>query len=138
MGFMEQRVVMEGILYNEQNEALLVQRSDHESFPEKWELPSGKVEIGEDPVEALEREFEEEVNLEVEYGQPLNVRDYTTSDRHNVLIACTVESVDGNYDRVQLSDEHQDYDWVGENELDDYDIIEPVQGDLEEAWERFH
>lgn len=131
---MNQRVVMEGIVYDNQRRALIVQRSEDESFPNKWELPSGKVEIGENPIEALERELEEEVNIKVTASRCVNVRDYTTSDRHNVLIAYIMEPLNDNHEKVALSEEHQDFAWVSEQEISGYDIIGPVQNDLEQAW----
>ena len=45
---------------------LICQRRTDAAFPLKWEFPGGKVEVGEDPREALRRELREELAIEVE------------------------------------------------------------------------
>lgn len=130
---MDQRVVMEGVLTNDQGEVLIVQRSDHESFAGQYELPSGKVEIGEDPLDALAREYEEETGLDVVPVKPLQVDHYETGDRHNVAITYQVSSE--NFDGITLSDEHQDYAWTDRDGLETYDVIGPVEEELREIWD---
>lgn len=64
-------------LSHEKNKVLVFQRSQEEKFlPGYYELPGGKVDLGEDPVEALAREFKEEVDLNVAIVKPYHTFSY--------------------------------------------------------------
>ncbi|HEX9010938.1 MAG TPA: (deoxy)nucleoside triphosphate pyrophosphohydrolase [Holophagaceae bacterium] len=62
---------------------LFLQRRDPagDVLPGHWELPGGKVEAGETPVEALHRELREEVALTVEDLHPLPELEHAYPDR---------------------------------------------------------
>ena len=45
---------------------LVCQRREDASFPLKWEFAGGKVEPGEGPLAALQRELKEELGIEIE------------------------------------------------------------------------
>lgn len=60
--------VVAGIL-EEQGRYLLGRRTEDQSFPLQWEFPGGKIEPGESPDAALEREFLEEVGIQVRTGE---------------------------------------------------------------------
>lgn len=61
-------MVVAGILRRD-GQILACQRRLTDRFPGRWEFPGGKVEEGEDPVDALRRELEEELGIMAEIGE---------------------------------------------------------------------
>jgi 8-oxo-dGTP diphosphatase len=53
------------------SEILVGQRRRGDRHAYKWEFPGGKVEAGETPQEALERELREELNIESKVGEEI-------------------------------------------------------------------
>jgi 8-oxo-dGTP diphosphatase len=47
---------------------LICQRTKHQPMPLKWEFPGGKIERGEQPIDALRRELEEELGIDATVG----------------------------------------------------------------------
>ena len=79
-----------------------------------WELPGGKVEPGEQPEAALQREIREELATEIEVGKLLTTveHDYPLFHLTMHCYACTVT-------QGQLSLlEHEDARWLAADELD--------------------
>lgn len=62
--------VVVGILFNEKKEILIAKRQPHQHLGDCWEFPGGKVESGEAPFHALQREFQEEVGIQVLESKP--------------------------------------------------------------------
>ena len=61
------RVVAALIL--QKGKILVCQRTRHQTMPLKWEFPGGKIEIGEQPRDALRRELEEELGIDAKIGE---------------------------------------------------------------------
>ena len=64
------RRVVAGIIERD-GEILICQRRRDDSHALKWEFPGGKVERGESPEEALERELREELDIQAKIGPQL-------------------------------------------------------------------
>lgn len=105
---------------------LLLKRSeDREIHPGKWDFPSGRVE-DEEPRNAALRELEEETGLKgtmLKTGEPFTVE---TSEGlfhvHPFLV-----KVEG---EPELSREHERYEWISPEELEEYDTVEGLREDL--------
>ena len=61
-------IVVAGLVI-EQGKILVTQRKEGSHQGLLWEFPGGKVEEGEEPRRALQREFREELGIEVEVGK---------------------------------------------------------------------
>jgi ADP-ribose pyrophosphatase YjhB (NUDIX family) len=74
------------------------------------DLPGGKVEIGENQIEALNREIIEETGLLTKINYPIAQWSFTKSNGLQITgITYVCEYTGG---RVTLSDEHCDYFWL--------------------------
>ncbi len=67
VGLLEQKQVVAAILLRE-DRVLICQRTADQPFALQWEFPGGKVEAGEEPVAALERELHEELGIRAVIG----------------------------------------------------------------------
>lgn len=78
------------------------------SAPMKWEFPGGKVEAGEAPEQALSREIQEELGLEIRVGSWLGRGEVETTGAQIVLDVYVAAWVAG---RLELR-EHCEHAWV--------------------------
>jgi 8-oxo-dGTP diphosphatase len=89
---------------------LLVQRSLRSHFdPGRWELPGGKIDHGEDLVEAVAREVREEVGLEIEVGRPFKTWHFFKDPFWVTGVTFLCDHVGG---EVRLSSEHEAFVWT--------------------------
>lgn len=61
-------LVVAGLITDERGRVLIAQRRADQAHALQWEFPGGKVEAGESPVRALERELLEELGARVDVG----------------------------------------------------------------------
>ena len=133
-------VSMKAVILNERNELLIVQESANDpsrSHVGKWDVPGGRLEFGEDPVEGLKRELKEEVGAEVEVLEPLDLSYWTPKKNGEewyvvaVFVRCRINS-----ESVKVSNfEHGAFKWVKKEELDQYTIIPSTKSALGRVWE---
>lgn len=110
----EQIHVVGAAIFDGRGRVLVAQRSAEMALPLLWEFPGGKVEPGESPEEALAREVEEELGLEVTVGEFVARGSHlTSSGRRVVLDVYRARLVAG---RLVLV-EHADARWCAPDEL---------------------
>jgi mutator protein MutT len=64
-------IVVVAALIEDDGRLLVCQRRRGDAFELKWEFPGGKVQAGEEPRKALERELREELGVESEIGEEI-------------------------------------------------------------------
>jgi 8-oxo-dGTP diphosphatase len=110
---MEPLHVVGGILLDG-DEILIARRAAHKSAAGLWEFPGGKVEIGEDPKEALKREILEELNLKVLPLQTFDISETLAGDTP-LRLQVIVCSIDGEFEGS--SSDHDAFRWARISDL---------------------
>lgn len=65
-GALTKQINVVGAILIKEGRILSAQRGPDKSLPYLWEFPGGKIEEGETPQQALQRELQEELKIEVE------------------------------------------------------------------------
>ena len=111
--------VVAGIIRRE-GKILLARRASHKAMSGKWEFPGGKVEEGESPGTALEREIYEE------FGVRIEVVDFFSQNKHEYLefeIELEAYFADWMEGEFSLTD-HDAIAWVKREGLRNFDLTE--------------
>ena len=85
---------------------------------DEWELPGGKLELGEAPERCVAREIEEELGLEIEPVAPVDAWVYTIENGVHVLVV-TYGCVERGRRSAVLSDEHTQVAWIALADVND-------------------
>ena len=103
-------IAVKGIVIHN-DRILLVQRAaTDETGASTWESVGGQISFGETPEQALQREFQEEIGLNIRVEQLLYCTSIMTSaTRQVIILVYTCNSQDMS---VTLSAEHSDYRWA--------------------------
>jgi 8-oxo-dGTP pyrophosphatase MutT (NUDIX family) len=99
--------------------------------PGLWETLSGRIDLGEDPQEAIKREIKEECGLEV-LLDPRPVRAYhaTRKGQPMILIIYRAAYLNG---RVILSHEHDEFAWLTPDEFAEISTLQKLVDVVYEA-----
>ncbi|MCO7175348.1 (deoxy)nucleoside triphosphate pyrophosphohydrolase [Sporolactobacillus kofuensis] len=106
--------VVAAIIENENEEILCALRSPKMSIPNQWEFPGGKIQEGERPEEAIEREINEELKCTVKANTMFlkSHHDYETFSIDLTAIKCTLTS------GLPTAHEHSKLIWLKRENLD--------------------
>lgn len=100
---------------------LIGQRPMENRHGMKWEFPGGKVEPGEEPRQAIQRELREELGIEAEIGAEITRYEYRYPKRPPIqLIFFSVDRFSGEPENLAF----QKIQWEPLEKLRDYDFLE--------------
>ena len=110
--------VVAGVVINDREEVFIAQRGSHQHQGGLWEFPGGKKEPGEDGLQALRRELDEELGIKVLGAKPLTQICHDYPDKAVLLDFWLVESFEG----LPRGVEGQRVLWVPIADLHRYDF----------------
>lgn len=130
----QQRIeVAVGIVFNSKNQVLVGQRVVKDRYFAKWEFPGGKLEVGETVDQALQREFREEVGIELGVSEDFMQIDHDYPDRQVRLYVRTVKEFQGQIQSL----EGQALKWVAISALSDLDFLQGNKVMIDELLKRY-
>lgn len=94
----------------DKNRVLLIKNERNE-----WDLPGGKVQKNESPLETLNREIKEELNLSIKNSKILCLNSYTFR-KQQIFIAIYISEIQGN-NYIKTSSEIFNYDFFNQENL---------------------
>lgn len=97
-------------------------------FKDGWEFPGGKIEQGESPEEALQREIREELDTQISVGRLLTTVDYDYPEFHLHMLCYVCRVVSG---KLRLL-EAEDAKWLTREELNSVNWL-PADRDVVRA-----
>jgi 8-oxo-dGTP diphosphatase len=116
--------VVAGVIARE-GRILICRRTPKQSHPLKWEFPGGKVEHGETPPQALERELSEELGIHSITCEEMTRYEYTYPGKHPIrLIFFRVTEFEGEPRNLIFEEMH----WEPRQNLPEFDFVD---GDVE-------
>jgi 8-oxo-dGTP diphosphatase len=109
-------VSQKAVILNEKGEFLVIHRTTTApSNPNKWDLPGGDLDFGEEAIKGLIREVKEETGLEIKDVKPFDVESHIDEKGEFwVTIAYRAKTTS---EEVILSFEHDEFRWVTAREF---------------------
>ncbi len=95
------------------NKVLVVRRAPGQSGAGDWEFPGGKLERGENPEQALVREIQEELGIQIKVGSCLGIQDFTYP--HRTIRLCVYWATTLETELVLV--DHDAFLWCRPNEI---------------------
>ena len=100
----------------------------------KYDVVGGRIEPGQRFDESLMREIKEETGLSVKLGKPFYVGEWRpkVQDKQWQIVGTFFECL-AKTNKVKLSEDHDDYQWIKPNDFRKYNLID----NLNSAFEAF-
>lgn len=102
-----------------QQDKILAAKRNYGTLKGFWEFPGGKVQAGEQPEKALQREIKEEMNASLQIEQYFTTIEYDYPDFHMIMdcYICTADNIELN------KNVHDELKWLNLQNLDSVDWL---------------
>lgn len=119
-------VSQKAVIINKEGKILALRRTSTAlSNPDKWDLPGGDLDFGEDVLCGIIREIKEETGLEIKKLKLFNVESHIDKKGEFwVTIAYKAKTKNNN---LKLSSEHNDFKWVTKKEFLNLETPEKIK-----------
>lgn len=117
--------VIGGTAIVNKDKILIIQRAaDEKILPNIWEFPSGKKEPLEKIEDAAVREAKEETGLDVKLIKPIYVFNFGWENEEEIRDATEIVFLSSTEEnpQVKISSEHQNFAWIGKDEIENYSM----------------
>ena len=111
--------VVVGIIRNENKEILIAKRQKNQVMLNYWELPGGKIEVGEDSFSALSRELHEEIGITVKDCSLIHKICHHYPDKTVNLSIYNIKDFLG----MPLGKEGQEIAWSSIDQFNNYELL---------------
>jgi 8-oxo-dGTP diphosphatase len=112
-----------GVLRNQKQEILIAKRQQSQFMAGFWELPGGKIEVNESPEQAITRELNEELGIQVTQLTLHQTMVHAYEDRTVELSIYNIEQ----YQNTPAGIEGQAISWVKITDLNTYKLLPTMQ-----------
>lgn len=121
------------IIPDEEGKVLILKRTHTSHAEGSWCLPGGKIDYGQTAEETIIKELQEETSLICTSSKFLFYQDSLPIQEGrmhciNLYFECMV------YGEIILNEESGEYAWIGENDIDKYDIAFRNDEGLKRYW----
>jgi len=117
-------VVVLALIKNHNKYLLTLRRDTNPQMNNKWQIPGGSLEFGEQVYEALEREVMEELGVKVEIVSLIPYVDTNIFTHHQIVFITYLCKLKGATE-IKLNEEATDFRWFS---LEDLKSIEALHG----------
>jgi 8-oxo-dGTP diphosphatase len=123
---MKQCIALRAIIRNADGQVLIIRESAQYTDGTnvgKWDVPGGRLHVGEYWQEGLAREVREETGLEIENTAPLSIQEWRpVIHGEEYQIVAVFFSAVTNSTNVTLSKDHSEYRWIEPHDYQKYTI----------------
>ncbi|KOP67368.1 hypothetical protein AMS62_20570 [Bacillus sp. FJAT-18019] len=120
-------ISVKGIMIDSEGKTLLLKNER-----ELWELPGGRIEEGEQPEDALKREVQEELGIEVTIKRLNDTWIYEVHKERYILII-TFEVAYESAEVIRLNEEHIDMGWFSVAEIEQLNAADGYKNSIKKA-----